>query len=132
MKASPSSIYLAWTEEFDKWFAAPGQILMRAVVGEPYVFNTLHEGTIHPHYGRFLRLERDTLVEMTWMTGRAGTEGAETMVTLELSPHGETGTDLVLTHAGFYDDEAVSRHDGAWEHHVLPHLDDVLTGDQPA
>ena len=65
MQASPSSIYRGWTEEFDGWFAAPGQIQMRAAVGEPYFFNTIHDGTNHPHYGRFLRLKHDRLVEMT-------------------------------------------------------------------
>ena len=47
------------------------------------------------------------------MTGRDGTEGAETIVTLDLAPHEQTGADLVLTHLGFYDKAAIARHDGA-------------------
>jgi uncharacterized protein YndB with AHSA1/START domain len=125
MLAEPAAIYRAWTEQFDLWFAMPGHVHMRAEVGEPFVFQTSHEDNIEPHYGRFLALEPDRLVKMTWMTGRLGTAGAETVVTVELIPNG-TGTDLRLTHTGFYDQNAADKHEQAWVHHVLPHLDQAL------
>ncbi|MFE5329999.1 SRPBCC domain-containing protein [Embleya sp. NPDC056575] len=129
MRAAPEVVYRAWTEGFDTWFAEPGLIRMRAVVGEPYVFVTRHESELHPHYGRFLVLEPYRLVELTWVTGAAGTAGAETVVTVELAAAVEGGgTRLRLTHIGFYDQGAAERHDEAWAHHVLPHLDDVLAG----
>jgi len=124
MDASPAQIYAAWTERFDSWFARPGAIRMRPEVDEPFYFETEHEGNRHAHYGRFLTLDPNRFVEVTWMTGNPGTGGAETVVSVELIPL-DRGTRLRLTHAGFYDEAGAERHNGAWPT-VLAHLDDRL------
>ncbi|MFD8889086.1 SRPBCC domain-containing protein [Streptomyces sp. NPDC059566] len=59
--------------------------------------------------------------------GAAATDGAETVVTVELEPSPPGGTRLRLTHRGFYDRAGAARHDKAWTDHVLPHLDAVLS-----
>lgn len=128
MVASPAVCYRAWTQEFDRWFAAPGTLLMTAEVNAPFFFETHFDGQRHPHYGRFLRLIPDELVEITWVTGDPGTKGAETVVTIELAPSG-SGAQLKLTHAGFTDEEIRVGHEEAWLL-GLEHLDKCMAEEE--
>jgi uncharacterized protein YndB with AHSA1/START domain len=116
---TPAILYEAWTTGFERWFAAPGSMLMRPEVNAVFFFETEFKpegqptAQRHPHYGRFLRLIDGRLVELTWVTGAGGTDGAETIVTVELHPIGRT-TRLSLKHAGFATEAARDRHRQAW------------------
>ena len=111
MTLSPEAIFAVWTQQFDRWFAAPGTLLMVPEVNAPFFFEAHFDGRRFPHYGRFLRLERNQLIELTWLT--AATLGAETILTIELAPR-DTGTHLRLTHAGFPNAELRDEHEVAW------------------
>ena len=110
---APEVIYHAWTRAFDSWFAVEGSLIMSGKEGSTWFFETEMDGMRHPHYGRFLRLIPNELVETTWMTGNPGTLGAETVVTLEISTVDE-GSNLRLRHAGFYDEVTRDGHEEAW------------------
>jgi uncharacterized protein YndB with AHSA1/START domain len=122
-------IYKAWTEEFGKWFASPRSVLMHPEVDSPFFFETEYKfetkqpASRHPHYGRFLKLDQNKLIEMAWITGKGGTEGAETIVTVELTST-EGGTHLRLTHSGFNTSSSRDGHAKAWPE-VLQHLEEV-------
>lgn len=116
LNASPSKVYTAWTERFDTWFAQAGTLSMAPEAGRPFFFYTPDEWGRHPHYGRFLRLEKDKLVEMTWMTGDGtaeGTQGAETIIRVELTP-AEGGTHMRMTHSGFVSEKSRHGHQENW------------------
>jgi uncharacterized protein YndB with AHSA1/START domain len=99
MLASPDVVYRAWTEQFDQWFAEPGTLLMTGEVDVPFFFETHFEGGRHPHYGRFLKLVPNQLIEMTWVTGNP--------------------------HAGFTDEKVRDGHEEAWPL-ALANLDDRM------
>ena len=133
MRVSAATLFDAWTVHFDRWFAAPESVLMKAEVNSAFFFEVVQkfedEGRPvqrHPHYGRFLRLVPDRLVELTWVTGAGGTKGAETVVTVELTGRDDGATLVRLTHAGFPDAESRDGHAQAWPM-ILEHLERRMT-----
>ena len=125
MRASSQAIYRSFTTGWEGWFALEGALIVDPVLNGQLFFVVEHEGKRHPHYGRFLTLEPDRKVELTWLTGKDGTQGAETMLSVDLEPRAG-GCALTLTHRGFYDQERADHHGKSWER-ILAWLDKRLT-----
>jgi len=98
MKAAPSALYKVWTRQFGEWFAAPGTLLTPGTVNTPFFFEVRENEVRHPHYGRYLRVERNKVIEITWVN--AAVRGAGTVVTVEIGPR-HRRTNLRVRHAGF-------------------------------
>ncbi|MCG8408967.1 MAG: SRPBCC domain-containing protein [Phycisphaerales bacterium] len=113
MKADAASIYNAWTRDFDLWFAETGELIMAPEVNRPFFFYNRHDWGRHAHYGRFITLEKNKLIEMTWLTGKDGTFGAETVIRIELVPQ-DKETVFRMTHSGFENEAAAKAHKDNW------------------
>ncbi len=122
LQARPEQVYLAFTTQWERWFARPGTARIQASIGQPFFFETQFGDQRHPHYGRFLRLLPPRLAELTWVTGAKGTDGAETVLTVEIAAKG-AGSSVTLTQAGFYSAAAAKQHEEAWRGPVLDELD---------
>jgi uncharacterized protein YndB with AHSA1/START domain len=122
LSASPDRVYRAWTdpEQYKKWFLAERLIMHHGVDGL-FFWETLYQGNVWPHYGRFLKLEKPRLVELTWMSH--ATQGLESIVRVELTPK-NGGTDLELTHSGLPDDKSRADHQEGWTQ-IAGSLDDL-------
>jgi uncharacterized protein YndB with AHSA1/START domain len=116
VNARPEEVFAAWTTRFDTWFAQAGTLAMVPEPGRPYFFYNRDDWGRHPHYGRFLDVKENQLIEMTWMTGNGtaeGTEGAETVLRIELVPKGGS-TEVHLTHSGFVSEKSRGGHEENW------------------
>jgi len=126
ISATAADIYRAWTDELDQWFAAPGTLTASVELNGLYFFETHFNEERHAHYGRYLNLVTSKLVEQTWVTGDPGTQGAETVVRVELIDALDM-TNVSLVHKGFYDIETMRGRREAWPV-VLDLLESYVSG----
>jgi len=111
--AGAERVFDAWTQpaSVKAWLAAGANASVDARVDGLFYIEMPYEGRIYPHYGRYLRVERPSLLEFTWVS--EGTRGKESVVTIVLTSRGAQ-TELVLTHEGLPDEENAESHRGGW------------------
>jgi uncharacterized protein YndB with AHSA1/START domain len=128
--APADKIYDVWIDPKSPggpWHGAE-RVIFNPVVDGLYYLAIKHEGRVWPHYGRFTKMERPSVVEFTWMS--EGTKGAESIVTVTLQQRGDQ-TDVTLRHAGVPDDELGHQHKEGWTW-ILNALADALAARRSA
>ena len=128
--APAEKIYDVWIDPKSPggpWHGAE-RVIFNPVVDGLYYLAIKHEGRVWPHYGRFIKMERPSVVEFTWMS--EGTKGAESVVTVTLQQRGDQ-TDVTLRHAGVPDDELGHQHKEGWTW-ILNALADALAARRSA
>jgi len=128
--APADKIYDVWIDPKSPggpWHGAE-RVIFNPVVDGLYYLAIKHEGRVWPHYGRFTKMERPSVVEFTWMS--EGTKGAESVVTVTLQQRGDQ-TYVTLRHAGVPDDELGHQHKEGWTW-ILNALADALAARRSA
>jgi len=92
------------------WFGAARLIFNPQVDGLFYSL-VVFEGKNHPHYGRFVKIDRPKQIEHTWVS--EGTKGVESTVSVTFEPRGDD-TEVTIHHSGVPDDEVGRKHKDGW------------------
>jgi uncharacterized protein YndB with AHSA1/START domain len=128
--ASPEILYDAWTdpEALAVWMRPGGgthtDVTADVRVGGEFT-KTMHSETSSVfHRGTYLELDRPRRLSFTWQSRY--TDELETVVTVDFVPV-ESGTEVVITHAGLPHLVAVEDHSGGWGD-CLVALDEVYGG----
>jgi uncharacterized protein YndB with AHSA1/START domain len=117
-QASPEELFAAWTtpEALKRWHAPNDLTVVLAEVdlreGGRYRIHMQEpgDGAMHKVGGTYRVVDPPRKLVYTW---RWEGEPVETEVTLEFLPK-ERGTELVLTHRGFVNDDARGHHEQGW------------------
>ncbi|MGH8529784.1 MAG: SRPBCC family protein [Nevskiales bacterium] len=118
LDASPDEVYDAWLdpESVAEWMipSAGGrtEAKLDPRVGGRFQIDMFGETETYPHHGEYLRLERPRLIEFSWVSN--ATAQQRSIVTIELSPLGETQTELKLHHRLLASSEAAREHHSGW------------------
>jgi uncharacterized protein YndB with AHSA1/START domain len=111
--ASAEKVFDVWMDPKSPggpWFGAE-RIILNPAVDALFYFAVKHEGRTWPHYGRFLRIDRPSAVEYTWVS--EATQGVESVVTVTFEQRGDQ-TEVTLRHSGVPDDEMGRQHKDGW------------------
>jgi uncharacterized protein YndB with AHSA1/START domain len=110
--ATPAEVYGAWldTNHPGNPWSGSRKVILDARVDGLFFFATSKEPS-WPHYGRFIEVERNRLLQYAWMS--PFTNGLESTVTVTFDKQG-ADTLLTLTHAGLPDDDHGRLHDDGW------------------
>ena len=128
INATPERVFDAWLDaEALAQFMRPGPAMTCDAVNDPrvggkFLVTMMGEGSVHPHTGEYLQIDRPRKLVFTWHS--KSTAMAASTVTVELTPAPGGKTDLTLTHVGL-PEQQVEGHTGGWGR-IVELLDDLL------
>ena len=113
IKASPERVFLAWTDpaRARPWLSNGGDLVLQPHSGGLFFLDMIYGDHTYPHYGRYLQVEANRLLEFTWVS--QSTLGKESIVRVDFEPV-SGGTRVTLTHRGLPDEKSASDHEGGW------------------
>jgi uncharacterized protein YndB with AHSA1/START domain len=82
----------------------------------------------HPHYGRFIEIDRPGRIQHAWMSRK--TLGEESMVTVTFQKKGEE-TLMTLLHSGLTSDDMAQAHEKGWNFILSRFVDIFGSGAHP-
>ena len=114
IKAAPEKVFRAWTDPAHarSWLANGGDLILQPHKGGLFFLDMVYGDHTYPHYGRYLQVETNRLLEFTWMS--QGTEGKESIVRVDFEAEG-SATKVTLTHTGLPSDANAKEHEGGWK-----------------
>ena len=117
LSATPEQVFKAFTDpdSYSRWWGPPGcsstVTQLDLEVGGTYRLDmTLPDGTLTGLHGTYREIDPPKLLSYSFQWEG---DDLETLVTVELEPHAE-GTELILTHEGFTDQERCDMHEQGW------------------
>ena len=113
ISASPEDVFDVWLnpQSAGSPFHGVTKAIVNPVVDGLFYSMYQMEGAEIAHYGRFVTLDRGTLIRQTWVSEL--TRGLESLITIRLEAQG--GKTLVtLVHSNVPDDDGGHRHEQAW------------------
>lgn len=118
LNATPERVFDAWLDpEALGQFMRPGSEKRSADavtdprVGGRFIITMLGEGSVYPHTGEYLEIDRPRKLVFTWYS--KATAMTKTTVTVELKSIAGGKTEITLTHVGLSEKE-MANHNGGW------------------
>jgi uncharacterized protein YndB with AHSA1/START domain len=115
--ATAERVFKAWTDanQLGQWFAPSDDYTTQATVdlriNHEYRIAITHKGgNVHNVVGTYRVIEPPRKLVYTWRWDGAS---ADTLVTIDFTPHGES-TEVTITHEQFLDTDTRDKHNEGW------------------
>lgn len=120
ISATPEMVFDAWLDQgnIGKWLM-PGEgvtvpnPIIDAKVGGQFSLAMQVGDNLLPHTGEYKKINRPNELQFTWNSAH-GTNGTDTMVTIQFESAGEGNTKVTLQHDFFPTEAQRDDHNGGW------------------